>query len=65
MSKRTDDILSWHEAAAFLGVHSRTLARWHSEGIGPPRIKVKRQILYRKASLIAWLERQEKPACRG
>lgn len=65
MSKITNDFLPWHEAADFLGVHRRTLARWHSEGIGPPRIKVRRQILYRKASLIAWLESQEKPACRG
>lgn len=65
MTDSTSLFMSWHEAAAFLSVHTRTLARWHSEGIGPPRIKVRRQILYRKASLIDWLESQEQPACRG
>jgi DNA-binding transcriptional MerR regulator len=35
----------------------RTLARWHARGLGPPRIRVERMVLYRIADVRAWLER--------
>lgn len=39
-----------------LGKTSRTLARWHERGIGPPRVRVGRLILYKVEDLRAWLE---------
>lgn len=64
MSDIPDQFLSWQEAAKFLRVSTRTLARWHAEGKGPPRIKFQRQTLYYKPSLIAWLLEREQASCR-
>ena len=65
MSMINDQFLNWHDAAKFIGVTTRTLARWHAEGIGPPRIKVGRQVIYSMESLTNWLKEREKPACRA
>ena len=43
-----------------LRVTKRTLSRWEAHRIGPPRIKVGRQILFRRESVDAWLEPREK-----
>jgi len=48
------------QAAEFLGMSERTLQRRHSEGVGPPRIKVGGKILYFEDSLIRWLKAHEK-----
>lgn len=58
------DMLTHEEAAAFLGVHKKTLARWYAEGIGPPRIKVGSKLRYIRASLEAWLRSKEVTPCR-
>ncbi|MBQ2262879.1 MAG: helix-turn-helix domain-containing protein [Loktanella sp.] len=42
------------EAAALLRVSPRTLSRWQAEGMGPPRIKCGKQVLYDRANLIKW-----------
>ena len=65
MSDISEHFFTWQEAANFIGVTTRTLARWYAEGIGPPRIKLKRKILYSKASLVEWLRAQEVPPCRS
>lgn len=65
MSHASEQFLNWHEAAKFIGVTTRTLARWYAEGKGPPRIKVQRQILYSKQSLINWLREHEETPCRN
>ncbi|HIO01090.1 MAG TPA: DNA-binding protein [Alphaproteobacteria bacterium] len=65
MSNNSDHFYTWHEAAQFLRVSQRTLARWYAEGIGPPRIKIGRQVLYKKESLIEWIQKHEKPPCRS
>ncbi|HAW53858.1 MAG TPA: DNA-binding protein [Hyphomonas sp.] len=59
------NFLTWQEAAEFLRVHKRTLARWYAEGVGPPRIKVGRQILYSRTSLLDWISENEKKPCRS
>lgn len=64
MKHDENEILDWQEAAEFIGVSARTLARWYAEGIGPPRVKVGRQVLYLKASLLVWLSDMEKKPCR-
>lgn len=51
--------------AEILGKSLRTLARWHEQRIGPPRIKVGNQPLYDEAKLPAWLaEHESKPLRR-
>ncbi len=56
-------ILSGHlprkEAAAVLGKHERTLARWHVMRTGPPITFIGRTPYYKVESLEAWLEAQE------
>ncbi len=57
--------LSRQDAATFLGISPRTLSRWHSERVGPPLIKVRRCVRYSEASLIDWLDDQERKPCRS
>ena len=54
------------EAAALLRISPRTLSRWQAEGIGPPRIKCGKQVLFDRATLTTWfLAHQTKPPrCR-
>lgn len=64
----SDDLLSdfmpERDVAAALGRSTRTLARWHDQRIGPPRIQVGRLVLYRKESLRDWLRAQEQRPVR-
>lgn len=53
------DILTEDEAAAFLGVKTMTLRVWAARRKGPPRVRIGHTITYRRASLMAWYERQE------
>jgi hypothetical protein len=53
------DFLERVEAAAELKVCERTLDRWRRLGEGPPITKVGRRVLYRRASLQAWLRARE------
>ncbi len=47
------------ELAEMLGVSERTLARWHTRRIGPPRTQVANFIAYREDSYEAWLQKNE------
>ena len=38
----------------------RTLDRWDALGMGPPRTRVGRRVLYRRTSVQKWLAAQEK-----
>jgi len=61
-----DDYLTQQDLARELHVSVRTIARWHVERIGPPRIVVGRLLLYRRAAVREWLEsREEQPHRRG
>jgi hypothetical protein len=61
-----DDYLTQQDLARELNVSVRTIARWHVERIGPPRIVVRRLLLYRRAAVREWLEsREEQPRRRG
>ena len=59
------DFLTKQELAAELGCEMRTLDRWDTLGIGPPRTHVGRRVLYRRASVQKWLAAQEEPAKRN
>jgi len=54
------DFLTKPELAAELGRNPRTLDRWDVLGLGPPRTRVGRQVLYRRASVQKWLTAQER-----
>lgn len=62
ISTTTKPYLSRKEAASFLDISVRTLARWENERVGPPRIKARGKVLYRRESLVDWLDAQE---CRA
>lgn len=56
----SEEYLTAPQLAGTLGVVVRTLQRWHALGVGPPRCKVGRQVLYRKAAVRDWLKGTEK-----
>ena len=45
--------------------NERTLDRWNALGMGPPRTRVGRAVLYRRASARKWLAAQEQPPSGG
>ena len=45
--------------ASILGISVRTLSRWNAAGIGPPRIKVGRKVLFDLLKLPDWLTSRE------
>ena len=54
------EFLTKEELAAELRRNPRTLDRWDVLGVGPPRTRVGRQVLYRRASVERWLAAQER-----
>ena len=56
------DFLTREQLAAELQRNARTLDRWEALGIGPPRTRVGRRVLYRRASVQRWLLAQERDA---
>jgi len=56
------EFLTTVELAAELGRNPRTLDRWEALGIGPPRTRVGRTVLYRRSSLEKWIAAQERPS---
>jgi hypothetical protein len=55
------EFLTKEELAAELQRNPRTLDRWAALRIGPPRTRVGRKVLYRRASVQKWLIAQEQP----
>lgn len=53
------DWISRAELAAELGLCVETLRRWADARRGPKFIRAGRKILYRRATVLAWLESQE------
>jgi hypothetical protein len=56
------EFMTIEELAEELGRNKRTLDRWDALGIGPPRTRVGRTVLYRRTSVQTWLAAQEHPA---
>jgi hypothetical protein len=55
------EFVTKEEFARELGKNPRTLDRWSVLGIGPPRTKIGREVLYRRSSIQKWLISQEEP----
>jgi hypothetical protein len=56
-----EDYFNEAEAARALDRAPITLAIWRMKRIGPPVTRIGRQVLYKKASLKAWVAAQEGP----
>ena len=54
------DFFTKKQLATELGREVRTLDRWDTLGMGPPRTRVGRKVLYRRTSILKWLEAQER-----
>lgn len=54
-----DEYMPKDELAQELDRCGRTLDRWASLGIGPPRTIIGRRVLYRRAAVAGWLLAQE------
>jgi hypothetical protein len=53
------EFLTKEELAAELRRNVRTLDRWAALGMGPPRTRIGRKVLYRRTSVQKWLAAQE------
>ena len=49
--------LATDQVAALLSVPAGTLARWRSEGAGPPFLKFQHTVRYGEAQLREWMKR--------
>jgi len=49
------EFMTIEKLAAELGRNKRTLDRWDALGIGPPRTRMGRTVLYRRSSVQKWL----------
>ena len=58
------EFLTKEQLAAELRRNPRTLDRWAVLGSGPPRTRVGRHVLYRRASVQRWLLAQEQSSER-
>ena len=52
-----NELLTPTEAASYLKVSPRTMADWRRKRVGPPFVRTRRAVRYRKADLDQWLER--------
>ena len=55
------EYMSRDELAEDLNRCTRTLDRWHSLRIGPPRTIIGKRVLYRRQAVAEWLRFQEEP----
>jgi predicted DNA-binding transcriptional regulator AlpA len=53
------EYLTLQQLARELGLSPRTLARWHVQRVGPPRTCIGKLVLFRRASVLAWLQGHE------
>ncbi len=53
------DYMTTEELAIELNRSPRTIQRWHRQRVGPPATILQRRILYRRSSVLKWLEARE------
>lgn len=60
LPSEADTLLTRNDLARILTVSPFTLARWTSQGEGPPWIKLgSRRVVYRSGDVRRWLEKQK------
>lgn len=50
-----DTLISAEDLPQYIGVARQTLARWRTEGFGPPFVKLGHRVLYRTGAVRNWL----------
>ncbi len=60
-----DEFWTEEHTAKVLGKTPRTLRKWRERRCGPPYIKIGRDIMYRRASMFAWLVANETKPVRS
>lgn len=60
-------LMTPEQAAALLGVHVMTLAKWRMSGTGPAYLKLNARVRYDRADVNSWLSeaRRQSTADRG
>lgn len=53
------------DTANYIGISDRTLSRWHSQRVGPPRIKIGGRVLYRREMVLEWMINNEQAPLRS
>ena len=63
----SDEFIPEPKLASELGRDTRTLQRWRAQRVGPPYIRMGRQVLYRRDAVRGWLiaMEQEQPRAMG
>ena len=49
------ELMNAREAAAKLGIHPSTLARWRSEDTGPQYVRMGARLMYRESAIEQWI----------
>lgn len=65
MQRLIDDYLTREQLAEELDVGLRTIIRWDAMRIGPPRVKIGKQLYYSRASVRTWLASREQHQARA
>ncbi len=60
-----DDLLVVAEVAELTRVPAGTFRSWRHTDEGPPSFKLGRRVVYRRADVMAWIERQRESTTRG
>ena len=56
VARHSFGLLTDEEVAELVGVTIQTLAIWRSNGEGPAYVKLGRQVFYRRADILAWID---------
>lgn len=60
----TDELLTTHQLAEYLGITTRTLERWRATRVGPAWVYAGRKVRYRRQDVDKWLESQRQNPVR-
>lgn len=53
------ELIPQRQLAKDMNVHLKTLARWAAINYGPPRLKIGKQVFYRRSAVLKWLEKNQ------
>ena len=59
-----EGFITKEELAAQLGRSTRTIDRWHSRRIGPPRVTIGNLVLFEREGVMQWLKQAAKTSRR-
>lgn len=54
-----EDYLTRKQLASEFGISADTLARWATDGTGPPHVRIGKKAMYRRQAVLDWLKARE------